>query len=67
MRKDEEVKEMFYWNIETLEKLWRTKAKVSINGIWITIEFGTLATVTARGYNAAMRALGEELESLSSE
>lgn len=65
MRKDEEVKELFYLNIESLEKLFRTKAEVSIDGIWITIKFGNLATVKGRGYTAALRLLGGELDKLA--
>jgi len=66
MRKDEEVKEMFALGIEFLEREFRTKATITYNGIWITVEFGKIAKVTGRGYVATMNLLGDELDKLVS-
>ena len=62
MRKDEEVKELFYWGVENLEKLYNQKATVTVNAPWVTIKFGDLVTVKGRGYKNAFEKLDEFLE-----
>ena len=64
MRKDEETIELFYMNLGYLEKHYPYKAKVTKNAGWITIEFGSLVTVKARGYVAALHKLDDFLVSL---
>jgi len=62
MRKDEEVIELFYSNLENLKKLYsQSETKVSVNNGWVTIEFGTLYVVKGRGYRNALNALYEKL------
>lgn len=64
MRKDEETKELFYWGVETLEKMFKHKATVTVNAPWVTIQFGDLVTVKGRGYKNALEKLDEYLEDL---
>ena len=66
MRKDEEVIEVFYLCLEQLKKLFKVKeVKVTLAGTWVTIVFGNLYTIKARGYVNTMRVLYKELEELA--
>jgi len=68
MRKDEEVKEMFYWNIEHLKQMFRqADVTTTMKAGWVTIKFGDLCTVKGRGYRNAILALDDSLEKLACE
>lgn len=64
LRKDEEVRELFYYGLESLERIYGQTATVTINGAWVTIKFGNWETVTARGYANALSALDDALENM---
>lgn len=64
MQREDQVKELFQITLEYLERLFKTKAIVTVKGIWVTIQFGNLYTVTGRGYLNAIQKLDSKLDEL---
>ena len=64
MQREDQVKELFYLDLEHLERLFHAKATVTVKGIWVTIQFGNLYTVTGRGYLNAIQKLDSKLDEL---